>query len=122
MHRGRLDCAIDHVEDPAGGFWWHTVYLATRAESLVRAGKPDGETELAEIEANVSEQPYARAITLRARGQLIGEAEPIERARTIFAELGCPYQEARTAWLLGGSHREAATRSFEELGATLPED
>jgi hypothetical protein len=122
MHRGRVDCAIEHVEDPAGGFWWHTVYLATRAESHVRAGRPDAEQTLAEIERHVGEQPYARAITLRARGQLTGDAEHIQRARALFAELPCPYQEARTAWLLGGSEREAATRAFEQLGATLPED
>jgi class 3 adenylate cyclase len=121
LHRGRADCAIAHVQDPAGGFWWHTVYLATRAETFVLAGRPDAPTTLAEIEASVDEQPYARAITLRARGQLSGDAKPIERARALFAELGCPYQEARTGWLLGGDQRAAAQRTFGELGATLPE-
>ena len=122
IHRGRFDCALEHVQDPAGGFWWHTVYLATRAESFVLAGRPDAKATLADIEAHVDEQPYARAITLRARGQLADDPEAIERARALFAELGCPYQEARTAWLLGGQHRAAAQRTFEQLGATLPED
>lgn len=121
LHRGRSDCATEHVQDPAGGFWWHTVYLATRAETFVRSGRPDAETTLAEIEAHVAEQPYARAITMRARGQLSDDRQVIEQARALFGELGCPYQEARAAWLLGDSDREAAQRTFEQLGATLPE-
>jgi class 3 adenylate cyclase len=120
IHRGRADCALEHVLDPAGGFWWHTVYLATRAECFVLAGRPDAKTTLAEIEAHVDHQPYARAIALRARGQLADDAEMIERARAAFGKLGCPYQEARTAWLLDGDRRAAAQRTFEELGATLP--
>jgi hypothetical protein len=121
IHRGRVDCATEHVQDPAGGFWWHTVYLATRAESFVLARRPDAQTTLAEIESYVAHQPYARAITLRARGQLEDDEERIEQARALFAELRCPYQEARSGWLLGGDRREQARRAFEELGATLPE-
>ena len=121
LHRGRPDCAVEHVQDPAGGFWWHTVYLATRAECFVLAARRDAETTLAEIEALVAEQPYARAIALRARGQLADDRDSIERARALFAELGCPYQEARTAWLLGGEHRAVARQVFEELRATPPE-
>jgi hypothetical protein len=121
IHRGRVDCTLGHVQDPAGGFWWHTVYLATRAESFVLAGRPDAEMTLATIEAHVDEQPYARAITLRARGQLEDDEERIEQARALFAGLGCPYQEARSGWLLGGDRREQAKRTFEQLGATLPE-
>jgi hypothetical protein len=121
IHRGRVDCGLDNVQDPAGGFWWHTVYLATRAECFALAGRPDAQTTLTEIEAHVAEQPYARAITLRVRGQLEDDVAKIERARALFAELGCPYQEARAGWLLGGEQRAAAQRTFEELGATLPE-
>jgi hypothetical protein len=120
LHRGRPDCATEHLLDPTSGFWWHTVYLATRAESFVLAGRPDAEQTLSEVEAHVGEQPYARAITLRARGQLEDDPEALERARALFAELVCPYQEARAAWLLGGAQREKAHRAFEALGATPP--
>jgi class 3 adenylate cyclase len=122
IHRGRIDCAIEHVLDPTGGFWWHTVYLATRAECFVLVGRPDAEATLSEIEAYVGEQPYARAITLRARGQLENDPAAIERARALFAGLECPYQEARTGWLLGGEQREAAQRTFERLGTPPPVD
>jgi hypothetical protein len=120
IHRGSIDCAIERVLDPTGGFWWHTVYLATRAECFVLGGRPDSEATLREIEAYVDEQPYARAITLRARGQLEDDPAAIERARALFAELECPYQEARTGWLLGGELREAAGQTFERLGTPPP--
>jgi hypothetical protein len=120
IHRGRVDRAFEHLVDVTGGFWWHTVYLATRAEAFVLAGRPDAEKTLAEIEAYVGEQPYARAIAIRARGELHDDPATLEGARSLFAELQCPYQEARTAWLLRGSAREDAKGTFERLGTTLP--
>jgi hypothetical protein len=108
------------VSDPEGGFWWNTVYLATRAEVLVLAGRFDATAAVEEAERHVGEQPYARAITLRARGQHTADRELIERARAIFAQLGCPYQEARTSWLLGGAERDRAAETFERLRALVP--
>jgi class 3 adenylate cyclase len=40
----------------------------------------------------------------------------------LFEEIVCPYQAARSGWLLGGEAKEAAGRAFERLGATLPAD
>jgi predicted ATPase/class 3 adenylate cyclase len=119
-HHGRYETAAEYVSDPEGGFWWNTVYLATRAEVLVLAGRFDATAAVEEAERHVGEQPYARAITLRARGQHTAHRELIERARAIFAELGCPYQEARTSWLLGGAERDRAAETFERLGALVP--
>jgi hypothetical protein len=36
--------------------------------------------------------------------------------------MSCPFQAARTGWLLGGTDRERAAETFERLGATRPAD
>jgi hypothetical protein len=38
----------------------------------------------------------------------------------LFKRIECPYQAARTAWLLGDADRAEAERTLRELGATLP--
>jgi hypothetical protein len=40
----------------------------------------------------------------------------------VFEELECPYQAARTGWLLGGEARKEAERGFARLGAPPPVD
>jgi hypothetical protein len=120
LHHGQVEVALERVQDAGGGFWWNTAYLATRAEAFVIAGNPDAPDALAAAEATVAEQPFARAITLRARGRLEGDRTLIERSRGLFAEIGTPYQEARSAWLLGGDQRERAIEVFAELGVPNP--
>jgi hypothetical protein len=58
---------------------------------------------------------------MRARGLREDDEEQIRGALSLFVEVECPYQAARTRWLLGGTEREAAERGFAALGATLPE-
>ena len=38
----------------------------------------------------------------------------------LFREIECPYQAARTAWLLGDAEQAEAERDFAALGATPP--
>ena len=40
----------------------------------------------------------------------------------VFEQIECPYQAARTGWLLGDDARAEAERTFVRLGATLPAD
>jgi class 3 adenylate cyclase len=120
LHHGQVEVALERVQDPAGGFWWNTAYLATRAEALAIAGDQGASEALTAAEATVAEQPFARAIGLRVRGLLEGDLSLIERSRDLLAELKTPYQEARSAWLLGGQHRERASRMFAELGVAEP--
>jgi hypothetical protein len=40
----------------------------------------------------------------------------------MFTEIDCPYQAARSGWLLEGEARDEAARAFERLGSTLPAD
>ena len=120
LHHGLPDVAAEHVKDPKGGFWWNTVFLATRAEVGVVVGSADADAALALAESVVSEQPYARAVALRARGRRSGDPDLIERSRALFAEIDCPFQEARSAWLLGGGERARAESVFAGLGAAPP--
>jgi class 3 adenylate cyclase len=120
LHHGQPDVALKQVEDPHGGFWWNTVFLATRAEVFAVTQADEAEAALVEGESGVAEQPYARAITLRARGRLSGDDGLIERSRDLFAEIATPYQEARSAWLLGGSERDRALGVFQQLGTPPP--
>jgi hypothetical protein len=59
-------------------------------------------------------------VLLRARGLREQSEEPIRESLRLFKEIECPYQAARTGWLLDGDHRAEAERGFAALGATLP--
>jgi class 3 adenylate cyclase len=121
LHRGCLRQAADRVaEVPATNFWWRAVYAATRAEALVRAGDARGQEAIGEAEATIGDHRYARGVLLRARGLHDDEEGPIRESLALFNEIECPYQAARTGWLLGGGDRAEAERGFAALGATLP--
>ncbi len=123
LHRGCLRDAAERVtEVPATNFWWRAVYAATRAEALVRAGDARGSEAIGEAEAAIGDHRYARGVLMRARGLRDDDADLLREALSLFVEVECPYQAARTGWLLGGDDRDRAKRSFETLGATLPTD
>ena len=63
---------------------------------------------------------------LRGWIHAIATANPVTRlleaSRSLLAEAECPYQEARSAWYLGGEARREATVILDRLGATpLPD-
>jgi tetratricopeptide (TPR) repeat protein len=121
LHSGRLREAAERLaEVPATNFWWRAAFAATRAEALVRAGDARGATAIAEAEASIGDHCYARGVLLRARGLSEGSEEPLREALALFREIECPYQTARTAWLLGDADRADAEARFAALGATLP--
>jgi hypothetical protein len=121
LHAGRLlEAANRLAEDPATNFWWRAAFAATRAEALVRAGDRRADDAIAEAQARIGDHSYARAVLLRARGLREQSEEPIRESLRLFKEIECPYQAARTGWLLDGDHRAEAERGFAALGATLP--
>jgi hypothetical protein len=101
-------------------FWWRAIYAVTRAEAMLRAGDERAGEALSDAEAIIGDHRYARGILLRARGLRDGDEAPIRAALTLFREIGCPYQAARTGWLLGDMDRTDAEHGFAALGATLP--
>jgi len=121
LHRGCLREAADRVaEVPSTNFWWRAVYAATRAEALVRAGDARAPEAIGMAEATIGDHRYASGVLMRARGLQDDDEGTLREALSLFKEIECPYQAARTGWLLGGAEREEAERGFAALGATLP--
>jgi class 3 adenylate cyclase len=120
LHHDRRDDAARLLASPEPGFWWKAPYLAARAEAFVLAASDDAEEALALAEAPTMRQPYARATLLRAQGQRTGEEAPVREALEIFREMGCPYQLARTGWLLDADARSESEEIFERLRVPPP--
>jgi hypothetical protein len=123
LHAGRLRQAAERVaEVPKANFWWRAAYAATRAEALVRAGDARGADAIADAEATIGDHRYSRGVLLRARGQLEDSEVLVRESLALFTEIECPYQSARTGWLLGETDWAAAEQTMTGLGATLPTD
>jgi class 3 adenylate cyclase len=122
VHRGRLDEAIAIGADPVAGSQWTATYACNRAEAFVRAERDDAGDALAWAEPRVGQDRYARGILLRAKGLHTSDNALLRESMAVFEEMECPFQAARSGWLLGGDHRESAKQTFERLGATLPAD
>jgi class 3 adenylate cyclase/tetratricopeptide (TPR) repeat protein len=121
LHRGRFREAADRVaQPPSSTFWWRAIYAATRAEAMLRAGDPRAREALGEAEAMIGDHRYARGVVLRARGLREDDQDTIREALSVFRDIECPYQAARTGLLLGAPDRAEAERALAALGATTP--
>jgi class 3 adenylate cyclase/tetratricopeptide (TPR) repeat protein len=122
LHRG---LPAEALEALTGGrieflFWWQPMYLATLAEVSVAAGSENAAAALAQAEEATGDNRYAQAMAVRTRGRLEGDERMLREALARFHEIQCPYQAARTAWLLGGDARAEAEGALKRLGATPP--
>ena len=121
LHHGRYSAAAEQlVETAAESFWWRTVYHAARAETFARAGQPDSPDAIALAREFVGENRYAKGLLLRAEGVYRDDAEMLSAALQLFEQIECPYQAARSGWLIGGAARQRAGAVFERLGAVEP--
>ena len=68
----------------------------------------------------VGDHRYARGILLRTKGLRDRDEGAIREAQSVFRDIECPWQAARTGWLLGGTDRAGAERALSALGATVP--
>ena len=93
-----------------------------RAEAMVRAHDQRAADVISQAGGRIGDHRYAQGVLLRARGLHEGDETHLRHALSLFEEIGCPYQAARTGWLLGGEARKQAERTFTSLGATLPPD
>jgi class 3 adenylate cyclase len=124
LHRGRIADAVEILKTGPEVFlfWWRPLYVATCAEALVRAGDAGADAALVQAQAGIGDNPYARALMLRAAALRDDDESAMREALAVFERIECPYQTARTGWLLGGDARAEAERTFASLGATLPAD
>ena len=122
LHQGELQCAADRFVSEISSTWFRSPYLAGRAEAFARLGLKETDDAIRVAEENIGEHRYGLGILLRAKGVRAGDEAPLRESLDLFKELDCPYQAGRSGWLLGGSEREEAKRTFGSLGATLPVD
>jgi Predicted ATPase len=120
LHQGEVQCAADRFESDISTTWFRSPYLAARAEAYARLGLKDADEAILTAEEGIGEHRYGMGILLRAKGIRSGDESLLRVSLALFEELDCPYQSARTGWMLGGADREKAKGTFESLGATLP--
>ncbi len=121
LHRGRVADAVALVDEPVGPtMWWRSSYAAARAEVMIRAGANRVDELILEAEEWVGDHRYARGILLRAEAFGRSDESLLRESLAVFEAMECPYQAARTGWLLGGPDRAEAKRTFDRLGATPP--
>ena len=122
LHRGRFDEAAALGAESVTGSQWTAMYACSRAEAFVRAESDDAIEAIAWAEPRVGHDRYASAILLRAKGLHASDEELLLESKQLFEQMECPFQVARTGWLIGGADRRQAQETFESLGATLPAD
>jgi hypothetical protein len=122
LHQGEVKCAADRFVSEISTTWFRSPYLAARAEAYARLGREDTEDAILAAEEGIGEHRYGLGILLRAKGIRDGDEATLRESLDLFKELECPYQAARSGWLLGDQEREQATEIFGQLGATLPAD
>ena len=120
LHQGLTDRAAERFESDIATTWFRSPYLASRAESYARLGRPDTDDAILVAEEYIGEHRYAMGILLRAQGIHAEDEQCLRESLELFKELDCPYQVARTGWLLGGEARDEAVEIFGRLGATPP--
>lgn len=75
---------------------WKPWYAALWAEAAVLSDHPDATARLARSRQAARDNPIATAVIERAAVVQAGDRTSLEPLAATFAELGCPYQEART--------------------------
>jgi class 3 adenylate cyclase/tetratricopeptide (TPR) repeat protein len=120
VHQGLFDCAADRFKAELQTTWFLSPYLAGRAEVYARVGHPDVDAAIAHAEQRISEHHYAQGILLRAKGIRFGDEKPLRESFELYKEIDCPFQAARSGWLLGGEARDQAKLILDGLGATPP--
>ena len=120
LHRGRFDEAVALGSESVTGSEWTAMYACSRAEAFVRAGSNDAIEAIAWAEPRVGHDRYASAILLRAKGLHASDEALLRESKQLFEQMECPFQAARTGWLIGGADRRQAQETFESLGAILP--
>ena len=81
---------------------WRPWYAALWAEAGVLDRRPDAAGRIARGRRATRDNPIAAAIVDRAEAIAAGDRDTLVRLAITFAQLGCPYQQARTGQIAAG--------------------
>ncbi|HEX3194799.1 MAG TPA: LuxR C-terminal-related transcriptional regulator [Streptosporangiaceae bacterium] len=81
---------------------WRPWYAALWAEAAVLGHDPDAGVRVERSRHAARDNPIAAAIVERAAAITTGDREKLVRLALTFAQLGCPYQQARTGRIAAG--------------------
>ena len=95
------------IDDPelcrsAGSGPWRPWYAALWAEAAVLDHHPEAGTRIDRSRHVARDNPIATAIVERAEAIATGDRDALVRLAITFAQLGCPYQQARTGRIAAG--------------------
>jgi len=108
LHRDEPGAAVDRLSADIDdlGVWrswasglWLAWYAALWAEAAVLAGRPDAAERIDRSRYAARDNPIATAIVERADALAARDHDRLVRFAITFAQLGCPYQQARTGKL-----------------------
>jgi len=111
LHRDDPGAAVDRLSadlDDAqvwvrmGIGLWRPWYAALWAEAAVLDHHPDAAARIDRSRHAARDNPIARAIVERAAAIAAGDRDTLVRFAITFAQLGCPYQQARTGRMAAG--------------------
>jgi predicted ATPase/DNA-binding CsgD family transcriptional regulator len=100
----RLAADIDDPElfRSLGSGSWTPWYAALWAEAAVLDHHPDAAARIERSRHAARDNPIATAIVERAEAIATGDHDALVRLAITFAQLGCPYQQARTGRIAAG--------------------
>jgi hypothetical protein len=108
LHRDDAGAAVDRlgadVDDPLvwrhwGSGPWRPWYAAVWSEAAVLAGHPDAADRIDRSRHAARDNPIAVAVVERAAAIAARDRDRLVRFAITFAQLGCPYQQARSGRL-----------------------
>jgi predicted ATPase/DNA-binding CsgD family transcriptional regulator len=111
LHRddpaGALRRLAGDIDDPElfrafASMQWRTWYAALWAEAAVLDHHPDAADRIARSRHAARDNPIAAAMVERAEAIAAGDRNRLTRLAITFAQLGCPYQQARTGRIAAG--------------------
>ena len=100
----RLAADVDDSElfRSIGSRQWMPWYAALWAEAAVLDHHPDAAARIERSRGAARDNPIATAIIERAAAINAGDRDTLVRLAITFAQLGCPYQQARTGQIAAG--------------------
>jgi hypothetical protein len=110
LHRDDPGAALDRLsadpDDPVWRRWgsglWRPWYAALWAEAAVLAGHRHAAVRIEHSRRAARDNPIAAAVVERAAAVAARDHDQLVRFAITFAQLGCPYQQARTGKLAAG--------------------